>query len=99
MSVGVGGSTGTYMTTSSTSTSTSTSSGEVSGCTLPPMPISCDFAHLNADCAPYGAVCDYIFGTCSCCFIHAQASCTSDADCEAAFGASAFCNAGMCGCR
>jgi hypothetical protein len=87
------------MTSAVSSGGMTSSGGSVSGCTLPPTPMACDFAHLNADCAPYGAVCDYFIGQCSCCFIHDQATCTTDADCQSNFGANAFCSAGTCGCH
>jgi hypothetical protein len=93
-SSGVGGSEG-----------VSSSSGGVDGggsgplCQLGVEPVSCDFAHLNADCAPYGAVCDFLFNQCSCCFLHDELTCSTDADCEASFGASSFCSAGTCGCK
>jgi hypothetical protein len=69
------------------------------GCGLGGGVVSCDFAHLNADCASYGAVCDYIFNQCSCCFLHDDLTCTTDADCESSFGATAFCSGGTCGCK
>ena len=73
--------------------------GSPAGCGLGEAPVSCNFAHLNADCAAYGAVCDYIFNQCSCCFLHDELTCTTDADCESSFGASAFCAGGTCGCK
>ena len=76
-----------------------TSSGGPAWCSLPPMPVACDFHLLNADCAPYGAVCDYLYGQCSCCFVHDQQACKVDADCQSSFGANAFCSSGACGCR
>jgi hypothetical protein len=68
-------------------------------CGLGTAPVSCDFSHLNADCAPYGAVCDFLIGQCSCCFVHDQQTCTTDADCQGSFGARSFCSAGTCGCK
>ncbi len=100
MTMGSSVSTGTGMTMgSSVSTSSGTSGGPAPSCSLGSTPVSCDFSHLNADCAPYGAVCDYLYGQCSCCFVHDQFTCASDADCEASFGADAFCSAGTCGCK
>jgi len=68
-------------------------------CQLGSAPQPCDFSHLNADCAPYGAVCDFVFSQCSCCFIHEEVACTTDADCEVTVGASSYCSAGKCGCK
>ena len=68
-------------------------------CTLGAAAQACDFSHLNADCAPYGAVCDYVFAQCSCCFIHEATACSNDADCQVSFGANAFCSSGTCGCK
>jgi len=103
-SSGVGGSFG--ASSSSGSFSGSSSSGGDDGgtsstqeCQLGSAPVPCDFSHLNADCAPFGAVCDFLYGQCSCCFVHDESTCTSDADCEASFGASSFCSAGTCGCK
>jgi hypothetical protein len=93
VTTGVGGSPGT------TASSGGVGGGAASGCQLTPEPVACNFSHLNADCAPYGAVCDFIFGQCSCCFVHGVLTCTTDADCEASFGASSFCSAGTCGCK
>jgi hypothetical protein len=107
MSTGTGVMTGTgggsFGSATSTSASggmtSSTSSGSTAACQLGPTPIPCDFAHLNADCAPYGAVCDYVFSQCSCCFVHDDLSCSQDADCQSSFGADAYCSAGTCGCK
>lgn len=84
---------------SSSSGSFGSSSGSTAACQLGPEPIPCDFSHLNADCAPYGAVCDYVFSQCSCCFVHDDLSCAQDADCQSSFGADAYCSAGKCGCK
>lgn len=86
-------------TTATTTTGVGSSGGPPLGCQLGSEPVACNFSHLNADCASFGAVCDFIFSQCSCCFLHDTLSCTTDADCEASFGASSFCSAGTCGCK
>ncbi len=83
----------------SMSASSSSSGGPAPSCQLGSAPVSCDFANLNADCAAYGAVCDFLYGQCSCCFVHDESTCTTDADCEVSFGANSFCSAGTCGCK
>ncbi len=103
-SFGVGGSAGGMSSavssgSGSSGSSTGSSSGSTAACQLGPEPIPCDFSHLNADCAPYGAVCDYVFSQCSCCFVHDDLSCAQDADCQSSFGADAYCSSGKCGCK
>jgi hypothetical protein len=96
MSTGVGGSVGV---STGSSMSTGVGGGAAVGCNLGSEPVSCNFSHLNADCASYGAVCDFIFSQCSCCFLHDELTCSTDADCQSSFGAGSFCSAGTCGCK